>query len=152
MNQETLCRATSSKTCEHNIGIDYFIVGINLCSCLFVLLFILSDWLISPRQFSDAGAVGGLMADLVLPPPSTSRRVNRWTDYIRRQCRGSTPSTRGTQQRIHTQRPCCQYQQCNQPGDRPGGSNHGPPGPADPRGQHRRFYPPAHGNRPVKTN
>ena len=27
--QETLCRATSSKTCEHNVGIDYFIVGIN---------------------------------------------------------------------------------------------------------------------------
>ena len=29
---------------------------------------------------------------------------------------------------------------------------HQGPGPPDPRGQHRRFYPPAYGNHPAKTN
>ena len=46
-------RATSSKTCEHNVGIEYFIVRINLCSFHFVLLFILSDWSI-PTQTTSA--------------------------------------------------------------------------------------------------
>ena len=41
--QETLCRATSSKTCEHNVGMDYFIIGINLCAVV-----ILSCCLFSP--------------------------------------------------------------------------------------------------------
>ena len=42
--QETVCQATSSKTCEHNVGIDYIIVGINICAvvilscCLFSLI------------------------------------------------------------------------------------------------------------------
>ena len=34
--QETACQTTSSKTCEHNVGIDSFIVGINICVILII--------------------------------------------------------------------------------------------------------------------
>ena len=41
--QETTCRATFCKTCYHNVGIDYIVVGINICAVV-----ILSCCLFSP--------------------------------------------------------------------------------------------------------
>ena len=91
--------------------------------------------LISPRRFSDAGAVGGLPADLVPPPPLTQQESEQVDRLYQEMVERFYTIEAGDPTRVHAQQRCCQYQQYNQPGDRPGGT----PGPADPRGQHRRF-------------
>ena len=102
--------------------------------------------LISPLRFSDAGAVGGLMADLVPPSPLNQQESDQ-VDRLYQEMMERFYTIDAWEQRVHVQRRCCQYQQRNQPGDRSGGPKRWPPG-----GQHRRFYPPTHGNRPTKTN